>query len=58
MLSNRKIFLRDFEVKIVDINGRIVSSSSEANGGNIIVLNLSNLRSALYFLLLRVKHQI
>lgn len=46
---------QEFKVTIVDINGRIVSSSSAANTGEIVVSNLNNLRSALYFLTIESK---
>lgn len=46
---------QEFDVTIVDINGRIVSSNSESSNGEIIVSNLNNLKSALYFLTIESK---
>ncbi|MBT8245249.1 MAG: T9SS type A sorting domain-containing protein [Winogradskyella sp.] len=46
---------QQFDVTIVDINGRIVSRSSEATNGKIVVKNLENLKSALYFLTIKSK---
>ncbi|WP_299113959.1 T9SS type A sorting domain-containing protein [uncultured Winogradskyella sp.] len=51
-----QIINQEFNVSIVDINGRIISNS-EANtlNGEITISNLSNLKNALYFLTIESK---